>query len=128
MRSVLTNGIVRRVTSTSLRAKCNNSRIIPTAGTAVTTSTITTSASAATTTTVTIRSFAGVAGGIELSTLKQANPHVDVVKYKHKNRIWTINHVDYYSEALAIGFVENGLKPGDVVLSWLPSHLSEQVQ
>jgi len=66
-------------------------------------------------------------GGAQLAALTQEQPHVDVVKYHHKNRTWTLNHVHYYSEALAIGLVENGLQPGDVVLSWLPSHFSEQV-
>jgi len=54
------------------------------------------------------------------------NPHIDVVKYAHKNRTWTLNHVEYYSTALAIGLAENGLQPGDAVLSWLPLHFSEQ--
>jgi hypothetical protein len=36
--------------------------------------------------------------------------------------------VDYYSDAVAIGFLESGLQPGDVVLSWLPAHFSESVR
>lgn len=69
-----------------------------------------------------------IAGGMELASLRNVNPHIDVVKYTHKNRIWTLNHVDYYSEALAIGLMENGLRSGDVILSWLPDHFSEQVR
>jgi hypothetical protein len=65
-------------------------------------------------------------GGQKLATMTAENPHIDVVKYEHKNRTWTLNHVDYFSKALAIGFTENGLQPGDVVLSWLPEHFSEQ--
>ena len=68
------------------------------------------------------------AGGTILSNMAADNPHVDVVRYHHKNRTWTLQHVNYYAEALAIGLLENGLKPGDAVLSWLPSHLSEQVR
>jgi non-ribosomal peptide synthetase component E (peptide arylation enzyme) len=66
------------------------------------------------------------AGGQKLASMTAENPHVDVVKYEHKNRTWTLNHVDYFSKALAIGLTENGLQPGDVVLSWLPNHFSEQ--
>jgi len=29
---------------------------------------------------------------------------------------------------LAIGFLDCGLAPGDVVLSWLPDHFAEQVR
>jgi hypothetical protein len=65
-------------------------------------------------------------GGAKLASMTAENPHVDVVKYEHKNRTWTLNHVDYFSKALAIGLTENGLQPGDVVLSWLPDHFSEQ--
>ena len=69
-----------------------------------------------------------VVGGQWLSSLTQENPHINVVRYHHKNRVWTLQHVEYYSEALAIGFVETGLKQGDVVLSWLAQHFSEQVR
>lgn len=72
------------------------------------------------------RAFAASAGSL-LTELTKENPHVDVVRYEHKNRKWSLNHVDYYSEALAIGFLETGLRPGDSVLCWLPSHLSESV-
>ena len=65
-------------------------------------------------------------GGAKLASMTAENPHVDVVKYEHKSRTWTLNHVDYFSKALAIGLTENGLQPGDVVLSWLPAHFSEQ--
>lgn len=67
-------------------------------------------------------------GGEQLAALTDAFPHMDVVRYTHKNRTWSLQHVHYYSEALAIGLVENGLQTGDVVLSWLPSHFSEQVR
>lgn len=66
-------------------------------------------------------------GGLALKELATANPYKDVVRYQHKNRKWNLQHVDYYSEALAIGFLETGLQPGDVVLSWLPPHFSESV-
>uniref|UniRef100_A0A7S4A8Y6 AMP-dependent synthetase/ligase domain-containing protein n=1 Tax=Pseudo-nitzschia australis TaxID=44445 RepID=A0A7S4A8Y6_9STRA len=64
-------------------------------------------------------------GGSLLTTLAKENPYKDVVRYEFKNRKWNLHHVDFYSEALAIGLLENGLQPGDVVLSWLPAHFSE---
>uniref|UniRef100_A0A7S3L418 AMP-dependent synthetase/ligase domain-containing protein n=1 Tax=Amphora coffeiformis TaxID=265554 RepID=A0A7S3L418_9STRA len=66
-------------------------------------------------------------GGAALADLKAASPHVDVVRYEHKNRTWSLNHVDYYSTAMAIGFIDGGLRPSDVILSWLPEHFSEQM-
>jgi hypothetical protein len=66
--------------------------------------------------------------GSLLTELSQQNPHVDVVRYTHKNRTWTVGHVEYYSSALAVGLTEQGLIAGDVVLSWLPPHFSEQVR
>lgn len=74
-----------------------------------------------------LRAFASASAGNQLADLTKENPHVDVVRYEHKNRKWSLNHVDYYSEALAIGFLETGLRPGDAVLSWLPLHFSESV-
>lgn len=74
--------------------------------------------------TVTKAAFSSAA---KLQALKEENPYTDVVHYTHKNRTWSIQHVDYYSTALAIGLAENGLTTGDRVLSWLPQHFSEQV-
>jgi len=65
--------------------------------------------------------------GSLLTKLATDNPYKDVVRYEHKNRKWNLQHVDYYSEALAIGLLENGLQPGDVVLSWLSPHFSESM-
>jgi hypothetical protein len=73
------------------------------------------------------RSMATLSGGSILTQLATENPYKDVVRYEFKNRKWNLQHVDFYSEALAIGLLENGLQPGDVVLSWLPSHFSESV-
>ncbi len=81
----------------------------------------------ATTTVATARSMATMSGGSILTQLATENPYKDVVRYEFKNRKWNLQHVDFYSEALAIGLLENGLQPGDVVLSWLPSHFSESV-
>lgn len=72
-----------------------------------------------------LRAFASTSAGNVLTALTKENPHVDVVRYKHKNRKWSLNHVDYWSDALAIGFLETGLQSGDAVLSWLPLHFSE---
>ena len=68
-----------------------------------------------------------LSGGAQLAQMAKENPYKDVVRYEHKNRKWNLRHVDFYSEALAIGLLENGLQPGDVVLSWLPAHFSESV-
>lgn len=70
--------------------------------------------------------MATLSAGSALSKLAAASPHMDVIRYEHKNVKMTLTHVEYFSDALATGFVENGLKPGDVVLSWLPLHFSEQ--
>jgi len=66
-------------------------------------------------------------GGSLLTKLAKENPYKDVVRYEFKNRKWNLQHVDFYSEALAVGLMENGLQPGDVVLSWLPAHFSESM-
>jgi non-ribosomal peptide synthetase component E (peptide arylation enzyme) len=71
--------------------------------------------------------MATMSAGSLLTQLATENPYKDVVRYEYKNRKWSLQHVDYYSEALAIGLLENGLQPGDVVLSWLPAHFSESV-
>lgn len=68
-----------------------------------------------------------LSGGNLLSQLSKENPHMDVVRYEHKNRKWSYNHVEFYSEALALGLLDTGLVPGDVVLSWLPQHFSESM-
>lgn len=73
------------------------------------------------------RVFLSTSGGSTLSQLATENPYKEVVRYEHKNRKWNLQHVDYYSDALAIGLLENGLQPGDVVLSWLPTHFSESM-
>ena len=67
-------------------------------------------------------------GGMMVTHMAEQNPHVNVVRYEHKNRTWTAGQVEYWSEAMAVGFLETGLQPGDVVLSWLPAHFSEQVR
>lgn len=66
-------------------------------------------------------------GGSILNKLAKDNPYKDVVRYEFKNRKWNLQHVDFYSEALAVGLLETGLRPGDVVLSWLPAHFSESM-
>lgn len=71
--------------------------------------------------------MASASGGSLLTQLATENPYKDVVRYEFKNRKWNLQHVDYYSDALAIGLLDSGLQPGDVVLSWLPAHFSESV-
>mmetsp|Transcript_19573 Transcript_19573/g.42168 ORF Transcript_19573/g.42168 Transcript_19573/m.42168 type:complete len:315 (+) Transcript_19573:41-985(+) len=75
---------------------------------------------------VTRRSVATVSAGDALARLATDHPHVEVIRYEHKNVKWTLKHVNYYSDALACGLVDAGLQPGDVVLSWLPLHFAEQ--
>lgn len=65
------------------------------------------------------------AGNI-LQKLSDDYPHVEVIRYKHKNLKLTFKHINHFSNALAIGFLDIGLNPGDKVLSWLPVHFSEQ--
>ena len=69
-----------------------------------------------------------IAGGDYVRLLVKDNPYVDVVQYTHKNVIYNVSHINYHSEAVAIGMTENGLIPGDVVLTFLPPHLCETVR
>jgi hypothetical protein len=69
-----------------------------------------------------------IAGGQYVRLLNQDNPHLDVVQYTHKNVFYNAKHIDYHTEALAIGIMEHGFIPGDVVLSYLPDHLCETVR
>ena len=74
-----------------------------------------------------IRGMATINAGEALARLATDHPHMEIVRYEHKNVKWTLKHVNYYSDALACGFLDAGLQPGDVVLSWLPGHFAEQV-
>lgn len=67
-----------------------------------------------------------ISAGDILQRLSEDYPHVEVIRYEHKNLKWTLKHINHFSNALAIGFLDIGFKPGDVVLSWLPPHFSEQ--
>jgi len=64
--------------------------------------------------------------GQTISMLAEENPHKDAVRYDHKNIKWSFKHLEYYSDALALGLAETGLIPGDAMLSWLPLHFAEQ--
>lgn len=70
--------------------------------------------------------MATISAGEALARLATDHPHQEIIRYEHKNVKWTLKHVDYYSESLATGLVDAGLKPGDKVLSWLPLHFAEQ--
>lgn len=76
----------------------------------------------------TCRSMATMSGGDALARLASDHPHQEIIRYEHKNVKWTLKHVNYYSDALACGLVDAGLQPGDVMLSWLPLHIAEQVR
>ena len=73
------------------------------------------------------RSLASASAGHQLAAMTKENPHIDVVRYEHKNKKWSLNHCDYFSEAVAIGLLETGLQPGDTLLCWLPLHFQETV-
>lgn len=77
--------------------------------------------------TVTAAAAASSTAGQTLAKLAAENPYVEVVRYEHKNVKWTLKHVEHYSDALATGLLEDGLRPGDVMLSWLPDHFAESV-
>lgn len=64
--------------------------------------------------------------GNALKGMAEAMPEMDVVRYEHKNVKWSFKHVEYFADSLATGFLDLGLAPGDVVLSWLPEHFAEQ--
>ena len=68
-----------------------------------------------------------ISAGDALARLASNHPHQEIIRYEHKNVKWTLKHVNYYSDALACGLLDAGLKPGDVMLSWLPLHVAEQV-
>ena len=70
---------------------------------------------------------ASATAGQTLASLASDSPHKEVIRYEHKNVKWTLSHVEYFADCLAVGLLENGLAPGDAMLSWLPSHFSEQV-
>jgi len=72
------------------------------------------------------RNMSTVSAGSTLRKLALESPHVDVVRYQHKNVKWTLKHVDHFAESLGTGLVDNGLLPGDTILSWLPLHFAEQ--
>lgn len=120
-----------KVTSSSI----NSSRFFHTLPKATASCTdINASSTKTTTTTTTTRGLVsttkytckGATAGKTLASLASDNPHVEVIRYEHKNVKWTLRHVEYFSDALAVGLLENGLIPGDVMLSWLPSHFAEQ--
>lgn len=71
--------------------------------------------------------MATISAGDALARLASNHPHQEIIRYEHKNVKWTLKHVNYYSDALACGLLDAGLKPGDVMLSWLPLHVAEQV-
>jgi acyl-CoA synthetase (AMP-forming)/AMP-acid ligase II len=73
------------------------------------------------------RSMASLSGGQAVAQLAKELPHKDAVRYEHKNQKFAFKDVDFHAESLACGFVEQGFRPGDIVLSWLPDHFSEQV-
>lgn len=75
---------------------------------------------------VSSRGVATISAGDALARLASDHPHQEIIRYEHKNVKWTLNHVNYYADALACGLVDAGLQPGDVVLSWLPMHFAEQ--
>jgi len=72
------------------------------------------------------RMASSMSAGEALAKLAAETPHKDVLHYDHKNVKFSLKQVNYHAESLAAGLVGGGLQPGDVVLSWLPLHFSEQ--
>ena len=66
-------------------------------------------------------------GGEILSNMTKENPYKDAVRFEWKNQKYTFHDLNFNSVALATGFLETGLQPGDVCLSWLPLHFAEHV-
>lgn len=73
------------------------------------------------------QTLTSTSAGASLAALASESPHVEVVRYEHKNLKMTLKGVDHNASALAAGLIDCGLVPGDVVLSWLPSHFAGQV-
>jgi hypothetical protein len=73
------------------------------------------------------RGMASLSGGQMLSQLANEFPHMNAVRYEHKNQKYAFKDLEYFAESIACGFTEQGFRPGDKVLSWLPLHFSEQV-
>jgi len=61
-----------------------------------------------------------------VASLAEKFPNMDVLRYDHKNVKWSFKHIDHYADCVAIGLLEQGLQPGDAMLSWLPKHFCEQ--
>lgn len=74
-----------------------------------------------------VRRMSSVTGGTAIAQLAAQLPHMDAIRYEHKNVKWSFRDVNYFADALACGLLDMGLQPGDKVLSWLPNHISEQV-
>ncbi|KAI2492188.1 ligase [Fragilaria crotonensis] len=72
------------------------------------------------------RGMASLSGGQMLTQLAKEYPHKDAIRYEHKNQKYTFKDLEYFAESIACGFTEQGFRPGDKVLSWLPLHFSEQ--
>jgi hypothetical protein len=67
-------------------------------------------------------------GGEILLNLTKENPYKDAVRFDWKNQKYTFEALNFNSMAIATGFLETGLQPGDVCLSWLPLHFAEHVR
>mmetsp|Transcript_2700 Transcript_2700/g.3196 ORF Transcript_2700/g.3196 Transcript_2700/m.3196 type:complete len:313 (+) Transcript_2700:62-1000(+) len=74
------------------------------------------------------RSLASLSGGQAVAKIADEFPHMDAVRFLHKNQKFAFKDVDTNAEEIACGFCEQGFQPGDIVLSWIPNHFSEQVR
>jgi len=72
------------------------------------------------------RSLASLSGGQAVAKIADEFPHMDAVRFLHKNQKFAFKDVDTNAEEIACGFCEQGFQPGDIVLSWIPNHFSEQ--
>jgi non-ribosomal peptide synthetase component E (peptide arylation enzyme) len=74
------------------------------------------------------RGMASLTGGQKVEELAKQLPFKNAIRYEHKNQKYSFKDINQHSEDLACGFLEQGFQPGDIVLSWLPEHFSEQVR
>jgi acyl-CoA synthetase (AMP-forming)/AMP-acid ligase II len=75
-----------------------------------------------------VRGMASLSGGQRIEELAKKFPYKNAIRYEHKNQKFSFKDIHRHSDDLACGFLEQRFQPGDIVLSWLPEHFSEQVR
>ena len=75
----------------------------------------------------TARGMASLSGGQLLSKHAEETPFKNAIRFDHKNHKFDFREMEKWSTYLACGLTEQRFQVGDVILSWLPQHFSEQV-